>query len=175
MEYVAGQALDIYCDAHNLGLRERLELFLKVCAPVAYAHRNLVVHRDLKPSNILVTGEGQPMLLDFGTAKLLAAAETNATATLPLLTIRYSSPEQRSRAPITTSTDIFSLGVILYELLTGAWPFGDPASREQMFERFARETPMTPPPAAVTEEASLARSSSLRSLRSSLAGDLSNI
>src|ERR1017187_10505719 len=110
MEYVAGQPLDTYCDAHKLGLRERLELFLKVCAPVAYAHRNLVVHRDLKPSNILVTSEGQPMLLDFGTAKVLTGAENNATVTLALLTIRYSSPEQRSRAPITTSTDIFSLG-----------------------------------------------------------------
>src|ERR1017187_9877542 len=175
MEYVAGQPLDTYCDAHKLGLRERLELFLKVCAPVAYAHRNLVVHRDLKPSNILVTSEGQPMLLDFGTAKVLTGAENNATVTLALLTIRYSSPEQRSRAPITTSTDIFSLGVILYELLTGAWPFGDPASPRQMLERLARETPITSPQTAVTEEASLARSSSLRSLRGSLAGDLRNV
>ena len=175
MEYVAGQPLDSYCDAHKLGLRERLELFLKVCAPVAYAHRNLVVHRDLKPSNILVTSEGQPMLLDFGTAKFLIGAENNSTVTLALLTIRYSSPEQRSRAPITTSTDIFSLGIILYELLTGAWPFGDPVSPQQMLGRFARETPMTPPPAALTEEASLARSSSLRLLRSSLGGDLRNV
>ena len=175
MEYVAGDPLDSYCDAHKLGLRERLELFLKVCAPVAYAHRNLVVHRDLKPSNILVTSEGQPMLLDFGTAKVLTGAENNATVTLALLTIRYSSPEQRSRAPITTSTDIFSLGVILYELLTGAWPFGDPASPRQMLERLARETPITSPQTAVTEEASLARSSSLRSLRGSLAGDLRNV
>src|ERR1035438_9981824 len=175
MEYVAGDPLDSYCDAHKLGLRERLELFLKVCAPVAYAHRNLVVHRDLKPSNILVTSERQPMLLDFGTAKVLTGAENNATVTLALLTIRYSSPEQRSRAPITTSTDIFSLGVILYELLTGAWPFGDPASPRQMLERLARETPITSPQTAVTEEASLARSSSLRSLRGSLAGDLRNV
>jgi serine/threonine-protein kinase len=175
MEYVAGDPLDSYCDAHKLGLRERLELFLKVCAPVAYAHRNLVVHRDLKPSNILVTGEGQPMLLDFGTAKVLTGAANNATVTLALLTIRYSSPEQRARAPITTSSDIFSLGVILYELLTGAWPFGDPASPQRMLERFAHETPMTSPLTAVTEEASRARSSSLRSLRSSLAGDFRNV
>ncbi|MGA3016213.1 MAG: serine/threonine-protein kinase [Bryobacteraceae bacterium] len=136
MEYVAGDPLDSYCDAHQLGLRDRLELFLKVCAPVAYAHRNLVVHRDLKPSNILVTSEGQPMLLDFGTAKVLTGAENNATATLALLTIRYSSPEQRARAAITTSTDIFSLGVILYELLTGAWPFGDSASAQQIARTF---------------------------------------
>lgn len=174
MEYVEGLPLDSYCDANKLGLRDRLELFLKVCAPVAYAHRNLVVHRDLKPSNILVTADGQPMLVDFGTAKLLVG-ENNATATSPLLTIRYSSPEQRSRAPISTSTDIFSLGVILYELLTGAWPFGDPSSPGQMLERFARETPMTSPQTAVTVEASLARSSTLRSLKGLLAGDLSNI
>ncbi|MBZ5728665.1 MAG: serine/threonine-protein kinase [Acidobacteriia bacterium] len=175
MEYVDGQPLDRYCDMHSTSLRERLELFLKVCAPVAYAHRNLVVHRDLKPSNILVTGEGQPMLLDFGTAKLLAGAETNEDTGLPLSTPRYSSPEQRSRAPITTSSDIFSLGVILYELLTGAWPFGDPASPQEMLQRFARNTPMTLPQTVVTREASLARAANLRSLQGSLAGDLGNI
>ena len=175
MEYVAGEPLDRYCDGHKIGLRERLELFLKVCAPVACAHRNLVVHRDLKPSNILVTADGQPMLLDFGTAKVLTGADSNATLTSPLLTVRYASPEQRSRAAITTSSDIFSLGVVLYELLTGAWPYGDPASPQQMFERLAGEGPMKSPPAAVTEEASCARSSSLRSIRKSLAGDLSVI
>src|ERR1022692_620254 len=175
MEYVAGQPLDTYCDAHKLGLRERLELFLKVCAPVAYAHRNLVVHRDLKPSNILVTSEGQPMLLDFGTAKLQAAAATHRTATLPILTFRYSSPEQRSRAQITTSTDIFSLGVILYELLTGAWPFGDASSPEQILQRFASETPMTAPATSVTGEASVARATNPKALKSALAGDLTSI
>jgi serine/threonine-protein kinase len=177
LEYVDGQPLDQYCDIRKLGIRERLELFRKVCEPVAEAHRNLVVHRDLKPSNILVTADGRPMLLDFGTAKLLAGnGDGAATATnLPMLTLRYSSPEQRSRSAITTSADIFSLGVILYELLTGAWPFGDPSSPEQMLERFARETPMTAPHTAVTEEASLARSTNLRSLKSSLAGDLTSI
>jgi serine/threonine protein kinase/tetratricopeptide (TPR) repeat protein len=175
MEYVDGQPLDSYCDAHKMGLRGRLELFLKVCAPVAYAHRNLVVHRDLKHSNILVTTEGQPMLLDFGTAKFLSDAENNTADTLPLLTIRYSSPEQRSRSTITTSTDIFSLGVILYELLTGAWPFGDPASPQQMYERFARETPITSPQTSVTEAASLARATNPKALKSSLAGDLTSI
>jgi serine/threonine protein kinase len=175
MEYVDGQPLDRYCDMHKLGLRERLELFLKVCAPVAYAHRTLVVHRDLKPSNILVTPEGQPMLLDFGTAKLLAGAETYVTTVLPLATPRYTSPEQWSHTPITTSSDVFSLGVILYELLTGSWPFGDPASHKQMLERFARDTPMTSPQTVVTEEASQARSANLRSLRGSLSGDLGNI
>jgi serine/threonine-protein kinase len=131
----------------------------------------------LKPSNILVTADGRPMLLDFGTAKLLAGnGDGAATATnLPMLTLRYSSPEQRSRSTITTGTDVFSLGVILYELLTGAWPFGDPSSPQQMLERFARETPMTAPHTAVTEESSLARSTNLRSLKSSLAGDLGSV
>lgn len=175
MEHVDGLPLDCYCDAQKSGLRERLELFLKVCAPVAYAHRALVVHRDLKPSNILVTGEGEPMLLDFGTAKLLADADNSAQTILPFATPRYSSPEQWSHAPVTTSSDVFSLGVILYELVTGAWPFGDPASPQQMVERFARDTPMAPPQTVVTEEASLARSAQVRSLRSSLAGDLCNV
>jgi serine/threonine protein kinase len=175
IEYVDGQPLDVYCDANKLALRQRLELFRKVCEPVAYAHRNLVVHRDLKPSNILVTKEGQPMLLDFGTAKLLAGTGTDASTAMPLMTLRYSSPEQRGRARITTGTDIYSLGVILYELLTGAWPFGDPSSPHQILERLARDTPMTSPQTVITEEASLTRSSNPRSLRSSLAGDLSSI
>ena len=177
LEYVDGQPLDQYCDIRRLGIRARLELFRKVCEPIAEAHRNLVVHRDLKPSNILVTAEGRPVLLDFGTAKLLAGNGDGAvTATMsPPLTLRYASPEQRSRSAVTTSADVFSLGVILYELLTGAWPFGDPSSPQQMVERFARDTPMTAPHTALTEEASLARSSNLRSLRGALAGDLGNV
>jgi serine/threonine protein kinase len=177
MEYVDGQPLDRYCDLHKTSLRGRLELFLKVCAPVAYAHRNLVVHRDLKPSNILVTEDGEPMLLDFGTAKLVAGSGggTDEATASPMLTLRYSSPEQRSRAPITTSTDVFSLGVILYELLTGAWPFGDPSSPESILQRFARETPMTLPGTSVTDEAALVRATNLKALKSSLAGDLTSI
>jgi tetratricopeptide (TPR) repeat protein len=175
IEYVEGLRLDQYCDQHRLSLRQRLELFRKVCEPVAYAHRNLVVHRDLKPSNILVTGEGQPMLLDFGTAQLVAREGTDVDAAPPLLTLRYSSPEQRGGGAIATSTDVFSLGVILFELLTGAWPFGDPSSPQHLREAFAHDTPMTAPEAAVTEEAALARSAKLKSLRGWLAGDLGHI
>ena len=173
LEYIDGQPLDQYCDSGKMNIHARLELFRKLCEPIAYAHRNLVVHRDLKPSNILVTADGRPVLLDFGTAKLLTGNGTGADAATaaPLLTPRYSSPEQRSRAPITTSTDIYSLGVILYELLTGAWPFGDPNSREQM----ARETPITAPATAVTDDAAYARGTNLRALKSALAGDLSSI
>jgi eukaryotic-like serine/threonine-protein kinase len=175
LEYVDGQPLDQYCDTLKMGIRARLELVRKLCEPIAYAHRNLVVHRDLKPSNILVPSDGRPMLLDFGTAKLLVGNGTDTATASPLLTLRYSSPEQRSRASITTSTDIFSLGVILYELLTGAWPFGDPKAPEQLPQRFARESPMTLPVTSVTEGAALTRATSLKALKNSLAGDLTSI
>ena len=124
MEFVDGQAIDGYCESHHLPVDARLELFLKACAAVEYAHRNLIVHRDLKPSNILITGDGTPKLLDFGIAKLLlpdhprlAAAQTSLT--MRALTPEYASPEQMRGEPVTTSTDVYSLGVLLYELLTG--------------------------------------------------------
>ena len=145
MEYVEGQPLDLYCAHHRLDLRARLELFCKVAEPVAYAHRSLVMHRDLKPSNILVTPEGNPVLLDFGTARFLGTAAPEEYTAFPLLTLRYSSPEQRSRAPLTTATDVFSLGVILYELVTGHWPFGDASSAEGLMKSFGGKTTMTPP------------------------------
>ncbi len=165
LEYVDGQPLDRFCDAGRMDIRARLELFRKLCEPIAYAHRRLVVHRDLKPSNILVTADGRPMLLDFGTAKLLTGTGTVAATVSPLLTLRYASPEQRSQAPITTSADVFSLGVILYELLTGAWPFGDLNSPR----------PMTLPVNSVTDDAALTRATNLKALKSSLAGDLTSI
>ncbi len=175
MQYVEGLPLDQYCDGKALGLAERLELFLKVANAVDYAHRNLVVHRDLKPSNILVTEAGEPILLDFGTAKLLAGPANYASATMRLLTPRYSSPEMRSGDAVTTSTDIYSLGIILYELLTGAWPFGDPKSPSDLSDLFTRECEPTPPQGAVTEEAAQNRGETARSLRSGIAGDLSAI
>jgi serine/threonine-protein kinase len=127
MEYVEGVPLDDYCDRHRLGVDERLRLFAQVCDAVQYAHRNLVAHRDLKPSNILVTESGQPKLLDFGIARLVAGGESPAddrTGIGPrLLTPEYASPEQLRGEPVSTATDVYSLGVTLYHLLTGQRPY----------------------------------------------------
>lgn len=128
MEYVEGEPITKFCYSHSFSTRERLELFQKVCSAIAYAHQNLVVHRDIKPSNILVTEDGTPKLLDFGIAKLLRpdwSLDTNeATATMfRVMTPEYASPEQIQGLPITTSSDVYSLGVVLYELLTGERPY----------------------------------------------------
>ncbi|MBS1807239.1 MAG: protein kinase [Acidobacteria bacterium] len=127
MEFIEGEPLDEYCDARQLSTIERLKLFLQVCSAVQYAHQNLVIHRDLKPGNILVTKDGMPRLLDFGIAKLLANNETidaNETATgMRLMTPAYASPEQVRGEAISTASDVYALGVILYELLTGHAPY----------------------------------------------------
>ena len=138
MEYVHGEPLDKYCDQHALDIRDRLELFLQICSAVQYAHQNLIVHRDLKPANILVTPEGSPKLLDFGIAKLLDVGG-DAAAMLALtrmndrlLTPEYASPEQILGRPVTTASDVYALGVVLYELLTGLRPYSVPASASQL-------------------------------------------
>jgi len=128
MEYVEGVPIDRYCDEQRLSIEDRLELFCRVCAAAQYAHRNLIVHRDLKPANILVTAAGQVKLLDFGIAKLLGTDAADAAASLTatgerLMTPQYASPEQVRGDLITTASDVFALGVILYELLTGRQPY----------------------------------------------------
>ena len=124
MEYVEGQPIDVFCDAGRLTVRQRIRLFLKVARAVEYAHRNLVVHRDIKPSNILVTGDGDVKLLDFGIAKLLAGDQSDLTRTdVRAMTPAYASPEQIAGEAITTATDVYQLGMLLYILLTGCWPY----------------------------------------------------
>jgi eukaryotic-like serine/threonine-protein kinase len=123
MELVHGIPITAYCSKHNLTARQRLDLFLQICDAVDHAHRHLTVHRDLKPSNILVTEAGAVKLLDFGIAKLLDPDPTAGAETMALLTPEYTSPEQIRKQPVTTSTDIFALGILLYEILTGEHPF----------------------------------------------------
>jgi serine/threonine-protein kinase len=125
MDYVDGERIDVWCDEHALALRARVRLFLKVCAAVEHAHRHLVIHRDIKPANILVDAGGEPKLLDFGIARLLddespaQATQTGSHA----LTLAYASPEQIEGQPLNTATDVYSLGVVLYELVAGERPF----------------------------------------------------
>ncbi|WP_129776864.1 serine/threonine-protein kinase [Peristeroidobacter soli] len=137
MEYVHGEPVDRYCDRQQLDLNARLKLFLEICNAVQYAHQNLIVHRDLKPANILVTAEGAPKLLDFGIAKLLDTGDAAAMLALTrmndrLLTPEYASPEQIMGRQVTTASDVYALGVVLYELLTGLRPYTVPSSASQL-------------------------------------------
>ena len=128
MEWVDGQPLLDFCRERRLDLRARVELFRTLCAAVEYAHQNLIVHRDLKPGNVLVTAAGSPKLLDFGIAKLIGDSAESTRTAMPLMTVRYASPEQLQGGQISTASDIYSLGVMLFELLTGELPYSAPVN-----------------------------------------------
>jgi non-specific serine/threonine protein kinase/serine/threonine-protein kinase len=153
MEYVNGEPINVFCDAHALPTAERLTIFRKVCAAVTYAHQNLVIHRDLKPSNILVTESGEPKLLDFGIAKLLGANDELLARTIPALRVmtpEYASPEQVKGDNIMTTSDVYSLGVLLYELLTGQRPYRLKTRTPEEIARAITEQEPERPSTAVT-------------------------
>jgi non-specific serine/threonine protein kinase/serine/threonine-protein kinase len=179
MEYVEGEAIDQYCDARRLSISERLDLFLAVCGAVEYAHANLVVHRDLKPGNILVKQDGCPKLLDFGLAKLLDPGSPlfDQTATQHrFLTPAFASPEQIRGDPISTATDVYSLGVLLYHLLTGHRPYQTPgASFHELARAVCEEETLKPSRVAFTGVESSAREGTPEKLRRRLSGDLDTI
>jgi serine/threonine-protein kinase len=146
MEYIDGVPLDQYCRANDLSVEEKLNLFLQICAAVEYAHRNLIVHRDIKPANVLVDRDGAPKLVDFGIAKLVEAdGRVSTKATAPMMTPEYASPEQLRGEPVTTATDVYGLGVLLYDLLAGAHPFTEQSTNPVQLMRQICEVDPKPP------------------------------
>ena len=181
MEYVDGKPITDYCDQHKLTIDARLKLFLQVLEAVQYAHANLIIHRDLKPSNILVTAAGQVRLLDFGIAKLLAdedfaARETQLTQLSGrALTPDYASPEQIKGEPLTIATDIYSLGVVLYELLASRRPYKLKLKSAAQLEQAILDAEAAALSAGVNAAGADARSSTVVRLERALRGDLDTI
>lgn len=181
MEYVDGEPITAWCDSRSLNINDRLLLFRQVCAAVQHAHRNLVIHRDLKPGNILVTADGTVKLLDFGIATLLVPEGEEALFPLTrggarAFTPEYASPEQIRGAALTTASDIYSLGVVLYELLTGRRPHVVSGHAIVDIERAVLETAVPRPSSVVTEIAShTRREKSANRLRAKLQSELDNV
>jgi len=172
MEYIDGHWITRYCDSKTLSVEERLRLFLRVCSAVHYAHLQFVVHRDLKPGNILVDSKGDPKLLDFGICKLLyrdASADNHDTGTLgmPLLTPEYASPEQVRGEAVNIASDVYSLGAVLYELLTDTRPHVFPKLTPQVVEQVVCQQDVSAPSEAVRQRS--------KKLAARLRGDLDNI
>ena len=173
MEFIQGQPIDEFCESHKLAVSARLRLFRTVCSAVAYAHRHLVIHRDIKPANILVTESGAPKLLDFGIAKILDSSDLAETGEATVTAIRpmtpeYASPEQVRGAPMTTASDVYSLGVVLYGLLTGHSPY--PA-----VSRLPHEIAQAVCDAQPEKPSMVARAGGPEKLSRRLEGDLDNI
>ena len=164
MEFVSGEPIDVYCRKRSLDLDARLALFIQVCSAVQFAHAHLVVHRDLKPQNILVTSDGQVKLLDFGVAKMLTGSAGETETLFSGMTLRYASPEQVTGQAITTASDVYSLGVVLYELLTVKHPYAPTSNALHEWARAISEAdPVRPsiaagdPPGSTEEHALLMR------------------
>jgi non-specific serine/threonine protein kinase/serine/threonine-protein kinase len=177
MELIDGQPITEYCDAHHLDTTARLKLFMSVCSAVQYAHQRMVIHRDLKPSNILVTANGVPKLLDFGIAKILEPGVSPSAPDLTInafriLTPQYASPEQFKGESVTAGSDVYSLGVILYEMLTGFRPY--PLDGARLAHDLAR-TMLDYEPRRPSAAVGALREGSAEKLSRRLRGDLDNI